>query len=226
MVQKIKNISNNPIEAMQENEKEEYVKGIMKNKENKNSCWWRSKKTEENLETTILGKTISKIGALLAIGFGEAGSKIISKILQQNGDEEVNPMIDGEKVIAIYGFCDIRNFTDSTEVLQENVMIFVNEIADIVHNITAEYLGSPNKNIGDAFLLVWKIENQFVKKNELGEMSLINCDSVHQIVDTSVIALLKILTKIYKSYRLNKVNFLYLIFFCENFSLNFFPNFI
>ena len=28
-------------------------------------------------------------------------------------------MISGKKVIAIYGFCDIRNFTDATEILQE-----------------------------------------------------------------------------------------------------------
>jgi len=213
MVRKIKNISNNPIEAMQENEKDEYVKGMITNTDNRISyLCFSKKKTEENLETTILDKTISKIGALLAIGFGEAGSRIISKILQQNS-EEVNPMIDGEKVIAIYGFCDIRNFTDSTEVLQENVMIFVNEIAEIVHNITSDHLGSPNKNIGDAFLLVWKIENAFVKKDEMGEMSLIKCDSVQQIVDTSVIALLKILTKIYKSYRLNKVNNLFYFLF-------------
>lgn len=222
MVQKIKNISINPIEAMQENEKDEYVKRIMSTTENGTFCCFKKKKAEENLETTILDKTISKIGALLAIGFGEAGSRIISKILQQNS-EEVNPVIDGEKVIALYAFCDIRNFTDSTEVLQENVMIFVNEIAEIVHNITTEYLGSPNKNIGDAFLLVWKIENAFVKKDEYGEMSLIKCDSVHQIVDTSVIALLKILMKIYKSYKLNKV-ISYIIFYQINLSLIFIFN--
>jgi hypothetical protein len=36
--------------------------------------------------------------------------------------------------MGIFGFCDIRNFTDATEVLQEDVMIFVNEIGEIVHN--------------------------------------------------------------------------------------------
>lgn len=36
-------------------------------------------------------------------------------------------------------------------------MIFVNEVAKIVHGVVNEYLGVPNKNIGDAFLLVWKI---------------------------------------------------------------------
>ena len=28
-------------------------------------------------------------------------------------------MLPGKKKCAIYGFCDIRNFTDATEVLQE-----------------------------------------------------------------------------------------------------------
>jgi class 3 adenylate cyclase len=58
----------------------------------------------------------------------------------------------------IFGFCDIRNFTDATEVLQEGVMLFVNEIGEIVHSIVNKYSGAANKNIGDAFLLVWKVE--------------------------------------------------------------------
>ena len=35
--------------------------------------------------------------------------------MAKNGD--VDPMIKGKKKVAIYGFCDIRNFTDATEVL-------------------------------------------------------------------------------------------------------------
>jgi class 3 adenylate cyclase len=69
---------------------------------------------------------------------------------------EVDPLIQGKKILAIFGFCDIRNFTDATEVLQENVMVFVNEIAEIVHGTVDQFSGSANKNIGDAFLLVWK----------------------------------------------------------------------
>lgn len=34
-------------------------------------------------ETAILEKTIIKIGALLAIGFGEAGSEIIAKNMEK-----------------------------------------------------------------------------------------------------------------------------------------------
>ena len=62
----------------------------------------------------------------------------------------------GKKIMGIYGFCDIRNFTDATEILEAHVMIFVNEIADICHEVVNRSGGYPNKNIGDAFLLVWK----------------------------------------------------------------------
>lgn len=66
-------------------------------------------------------------------------------------------MLPGKKIVAMFGFCDIRNFTDTTEVLQEEIMIFVNTIAKIVHNTVDSFNGSANKNVGDAFLLVWKI---------------------------------------------------------------------
>jgi len=67
------------------------------------------------METTILEKLIMKVGALLAVGFGEAGSEIIAANMSQGGD--VDPMLPGKKMLAIFGFCDIRNFTDATEVL-------------------------------------------------------------------------------------------------------------
>jgi hypothetical protein len=79
---------------------------------------------EAEYETDVLEKAIVKIGHLLALGFGEAGSKIIATNIGSGGD--LNPMLAGQKVQAIFGFCDIRNFTDSTEVLQTNVMLFVN----------------------------------------------------------------------------------------------------
>mmetsp|Transcript_13668 Transcript_13668/g.21407 ORF Transcript_13668/g.21407 Transcript_13668/m.21407 type:complete len:141 (+) Transcript_13668:1952-2374(+) len=113
---------------------------------------------EGPLETAMLEKTLTKIGALLALGFGEAGSKIIAQNMAKG--EDVNPMLPGVKIMAIFGFCDIRNFTDATEVLQEGVMLFVNEIAEICHGIVDLYSGAANKNIGDAFLMVWKLEEE------------------------------------------------------------------
>ena len=67
-------------------------------------------------------------------------------------------MLPGRKIIGIYGFCDIRNFTDTTEILGAKIMIFVNQIAEICHSTVNKVGGNPNKNIGDAFLLVWKFD--------------------------------------------------------------------
>jgi len=110
------------------------------------------------LETKILENAIIKLGSLLALGFGEAGSEIIG----QNMDDEngtVNAMIPGSKVEAIYGFCAIRDFGTVTEVLREKTMVFVNQVAEIVHRVVDEHLGAANKNVGEAFLLVWRIDS-------------------------------------------------------------------
>ena len=128
---------------------------------------------------------------LIQVGFGAAGTEIVRQHLGKRGDLDL--LAHGRKVEAIFGFCDIRRFTDATEVLQERVMQFVNVVAHIVHSKVRRlptthsrtrlrshfstccallyllftsllvvhskvrrYHGNPNKNIGDAFLLVWK----------------------------------------------------------------------
>jgi hypothetical protein len=84
MIHKIKQISKNPIEAMQNNERQEYLNAILQEEQKRNRCCTGSAKKEAPLETVILEKTISKIGALLALGFGEAGSEIIAKNMTSN----------------------------------------------------------------------------------------------------------------------------------------------
>jgi class 3 adenylate cyclase len=105
-------------------------------------------------EIKVIQLAIIKISALLAIGFGEAGGAILRENI--SSQEGLNPMMPGRKKIAIFGFCDIRGFPDINVALQEKTMVFVNEIADIVHSSVDKFSGSANKNIGDAFLIVWK----------------------------------------------------------------------
>jgi class 3 adenylate cyclase len=109
----------------------------------------------KQLETKILERSIGKVCHLLSVGFGEAGAEIIANNMKSTGG--INPMLPGKKVAAIFGFCDIRNFTSATEVLQEDIMEFVNCIASIVHAEVSFHGGAANKNIGDAFLVVWKL---------------------------------------------------------------------
>ena len=60
-------------------------------------------------QTAIVHNAIVKIGALLSLVFGSAGAEIIGSNIMKEGD--MNPMIGGKKKCAIFGFCDIRNFT-------------------------------------------------------------------------------------------------------------------
>merc|ERR1719453_1815284 len=132
------------------------------------------------METQILERTILKIGKLLALGFGDAGAAIIGQNMKGSDSSSVNPMIPGRKMEAIFGFCDIRNFTDTTEILQDDVMNFVNQIADIVHSTVAEFSGSANKNIGDAFLLVWKLSG--IESSTYYQMQLDTKPAVSKVV--------------------------------------------
>jgi class 3 adenylate cyclase len=125
------------------------------------------KKSENGsqFEVNLIEAALRKIGMLLQIGFGEAGADIIGVNLAGAGGK-INPMVPGVKCKGIFGFCDIRNFTDATECLQEEVMMFVNVIAEIVHMAVKRHGGAPNKNIGDAFLVVYKTSGGSIIENQ------------------------------------------------------------
>lgn len=145
-------------------------------------------RTTEPMETVVLEKTIIKIGSLLALGFGEAGAEIIGQNMKGGESSALNAMIPGRKVDAIFGFCDIRNFTDATEVLQDQVMLFVNRIAGVVHQCIDDFFGAPNKNIGDAFLLVWRLSGQPPKKQQrLADMALLSFVKIIASINRSAV---------------------------------------
>lgn len=160
---------------------------------------------DQQMETKILENAFSKICSLMAVGFGEAGAEIIAENMKSGG--ELDPMVPGKKMAAIFGFCDIRNFTDATEILQEGVMEFVNSIAQIVHMEVSLHGGSANKNIGDAFLLVWKFPPHInaqeilhgVKNNSLKGDTM---KEVNQVADKALATFVVTIAMLKKSARL------------------------
>lgn len=110
---------------------------------------------KEDYETKMLEDTLSKIGRLLQVGFGAAGTEIIAKNMGSTSDLDV--MIPGKKITSIFGFGIIEHFTETCSVLEEDVITYINTIADIVHGDAQVFHGAANKNIGSAFLLAWKI---------------------------------------------------------------------
>jgi class 3 adenylate cyclase len=58
-------------------------------------------------------------------------------------------------------------------------MVFVNEIGEIVHGIVDKYSGAANKNIGDAFLLVWKFDpSSFIYDEATDDITLATTNEV------------------------------------------------
>lgn len=85
----------------------------------------------------------------MRVGFGTAGVEIIRNNLERGRHKDVLFLNQqGSTVSCIFLFCDIRQFTDATECLQEEVFVFTNKIAAVVHSICHSYGGSANKNIG------------------------------------------------------------------------------
>ena len=114
----------------------------------------------KGMETSFLMSTILRIGNLMKVGFGSAGVEIIRNNLGK-GQSSKNMLIlssQGSTVSCIFLFCDIRAFTDATECLQEEVFVFTNRIAGVVHSNCHSLGGSANKNIGDAFLVSWRLD--------------------------------------------------------------------
>ena len=174
MITKIKQVSIDPLKALKKKD------DVQENKDEMN-------------ETLLIERAINKISELLVLGFGQAGSKIITHFLF-DPDKDFDQIIPGEKMHAIFGFCDIRNFTDATEILLEEVMGFVNKIADIVHFSVDKFGGAANKNIGDAFLLVWKLvedEDDHTNNEDL-TLSPFN----RQLAELSLLSYIKIIIEI------------------------------
>lgn len=199
MVRKIGRISKNPLQAAEMEEKEDQdLREIMR----KDPKAYQRVLEAQAYEPAILEKIVIKIGNLLAIGFGEAGSHIIAQNMALSGN--IDPMLKGEKVVAIFGFCDIRGFAELTDILKTDIMPFVNRVADIVHSIVNLHQGAANKNIGEAFLLTWKIPNAETKFDKDNQLQPSGGQETSLLADLSVISFVKICSAVTKSARLHE----------------------
>eukprot|EP00929_Paragymnodinium_shiwhaense_P078578 TRINITY_DN40749_c0_g1_i1.p1 TRINITY_DN40749_c0_g1~~TRINITY_DN40749_c0_g1_i1.p1 ORF type:complete len:925 (-),score=106.14 TRINITY_DN40749_c0_g1_i1:119-2893(-) len=179
MIKRVEAIRENPLVAMKMADEEFRAEEVAKAKERRAAdffkCSFCSKKNNEPMETVILEKTIIKLGSLLALGFGEAGANIVGQNMKGSDSAGVNAMIPGLRVDCVVGVARVGEFSTATEVLQARIMTFVNQIAEIVHGVVNEYNGAPNKNHGDAFLIIWRLEKErtLEKTQRVAEMSVV-----------------------------------------------------
>mmetsp|Transcript_5252 Transcript_5252/g.11424 ORF Transcript_5252/g.11424 Transcript_5252/m.11424 type:complete len:929 (-) Transcript_5252:902-3688(-) len=105
-------------------------------------------------ETDALYVSLAKIAALLQVGFGEAGNHLVAENLKKG--DTVDPMVPGTKLLGAFGFCIIDDYEEVLECLGEEILPFTNTAAEIVHKAVVDNGGQPNRNLGEAFLCVWK----------------------------------------------------------------------
>lgn len=156
-MEKVNIIAKNPMALCSDEDLDQGILATM-NKKNKKSKKQMREELKNN-EAMILESSLVKIGRLLGLCFGEAGAKIIGENISLDGSgDDFQPLITGVKSLSIFGFCDIRGFEEVNEVLQQNIMTFVNQIAEVVHTNVDKFGGANNKNLGAAFLFIWKFD--------------------------------------------------------------------
>lgn len=158
----------------------------------------------EGGEATYIENSVLKIVSLLQVSFGDAGQRIIQRNMSAGADK-LQMRQAGTKVNGCWGFSDIREFTGTTEALNENIVVFVNEFAMICHqcgedgdafldkdkpdvyfSMMGQQGGKANKNVGDAFLIVWKEESESKADLALAAYRM----AVQRIRDSDTLALL------------------------------------
>jgi class 3 adenylate cyclase len=110
-------------------------------------------------------------------------------------DGELNIMKAGRKVIAIYGFCRICDFMETTQCLLEEVMVFVNKIGHIVHTCVHEWRGAANKNMGDSFMVTWMVQDMEDQARMLRE-GLEASDKMQELTDRALVAFIKVVSEV------------------------------
>ena len=128
-----------------------------------------------DLETEQLLNAITKISDLLRKCWGVAGAGIISANLARGKDGQVagfNPLVPGKQVYALFGFVGICGFKELLRTVDRDIMILINDVAKVVHDEVYRWgfgdHGQCNKNLGQAFLMVWRIGDfsEVQKKNK------------------------------------------------------------
>ena len=158
------------------------------------------KKDYAHEEIRVLENAFRKIGVMLALVYGSAGSELITNCIQE---ANFNPLLPGHEILAIFSFVHIAHFSDLLERLNSSMLKYVNQIARLAHSQSEKYLGSVNRNLGDAFLLVWKFREEegvhVAGKFQVNAFS----ETVKQTTSLALLSSIKTLSKVVRSQALS-----------------------
>jgi hypothetical protein len=139
-----------------------------------------------NFETEQLISAVTKITDLLRKCWGVAGAGIISSNLARQDDgltAVFNPCVPGRMVYALFGFAAIKGFDNMLRSLGEDIMVLINDVAAVLHGECYRWgfgdSGQCNKNLGAAFLMVYRIGDVKEVKEKRDRATDVIFDSVN-----------------------------------------------
>jgi class 3 adenylate cyclase len=111
----------------------------------------------------------------------------------------INPLLPGKKIFGVFCFISIHHFDKLSLDLREDVLLYANTVARMVHCVSETYQGQINKNLGDMFLLVWKFTEDDVIVTPYLESLNPFSSTVRQKSTLALVSAVKIQAKLAKS---------------------------
>ena len=169
-------------------------------------------------ETEQLISAVTTTTDLLRKCWGVAGAGIISSNLasEEGGlTTYFNPTVPGKAVYAVFAFVSIDKFQRHLHALKGDIMILINDIAAVLHEEVYRWgyedSGQCNKNLGNAFLMVYRIGSvsEVVEKRERAEAVIFSTEntakSLRRRHQSAAIAQQQQQKQLAKSQRLNSM---------------------
>jgi len=157
---------------------------------------------EGTLETVKITNAIVKMSALMTVGLGHVGAEMLLRGVHSIEDFDI--LKQGHKRLGIFGYCGIRNFSEMTLYLDENVISFVNVLASIIHGKAIKYKGSPGQMFRESFSVVWNFSDSDQVQSKEGNLALKLTRKAVNICNLSIIAFLKIYIRILRNIEVEK----------------------
>jgi len=165
-----------------------------KKKKKQNATGLDLKKQNSNaLKTRVLKQIMFRIKKFLQMGYGKLGARIIKEIsLTPQG--EISLGGDGVKTQTIFMLCRIDRFPEIINALQEEITVFVNKLAKIIHDCAERWEGDSNKNLGETFLITWKLPN--IDEDDTQEKKDQAMETRTKLAINAVVSAIKIIAEI------------------------------
>ena len=113
------------------------------------------KKDYGETEIRLLEMAFWKIGVMLGLVFGSAGSEMITTSIELEGN--FTPLVPGKQVLAVFCFVKIGDFDRLVSSMAPGVLKYINCFSHYIHGTAERFLGAVNRNLGDSYLLLWKV---------------------------------------------------------------------